>query len=181
MSKLTIAFAALMAASPAVAQEARHSASYGPVFAEYGWVADVEADFALPADAHFRHSFDVAERTEDGRNRGIESAARFINMHARAGVPADRIEVAIVIHGQAVNDVLGAEAYTARHDGAENPSAGLVRALLDQGVRIVVCGQSVAGLGVDETADLIPGVQTALSAMTAHALLQQQGYTVNPF
>tara|TARA_Y100000588_G_scaffold170524_1_gene184375 strand:+ start:507 stop:614 length:108 start_codon:yes stop_codon:yes gene_type:complete len=28
---------------------------------------------------------------------------------------------------------------------------------------------------------LIPGVQMALSAMTAHAQLQQQGYTLNPF
>ena len=30
-------------------------------------------------------------------------------------------------------------------------------------------------------ADLIPGVELALSAMTAHAQLQQAGYTVNPF
>ncbi|VVS99449.1 hypothetical protein ERY430_40383 [Erythrobacter sp. EC-HK427] len=29
--------------------------------------------------------------------------------------------------------------------------------------------------------DLIEGVEMALSAMTAHALLQQQGYTINPF
>jgi hypothetical protein len=28
---------------------------------------------------------------------------------------------------------------------------------------------------------LIPGVKMALSAMTAHAQLQQQGYTLNPF
>jgi len=31
------------------------------------------------------------------------------------------------------------------------------------------------------TEDLLPGVKMAVSAMTAHALLQQQGYTVNPF
>jgi intracellular sulfur oxidation DsrE/DsrF family protein len=48
-------------------------------------------------------------------------------------------------------------------------------------VRIILCGQSAAGLGLDETADLLPGVEVALSAMTAHALLQQDGYTVNPF
>ena len=29
--------------------------------------------------------------------------------------------------------------------------------------------------------DLLPGIEVGLSAMTAHALLQQQGYTVNPF
>jgi hypothetical protein len=32
-----------------------------------------------------------------------------------------------------------------------------------------------------KTEDLLPGVEMALSAMTAHALLQQQGYTFNPF
>ena len=29
--------------------------------------------------------------------------------------------------------------------------------------------------------DLLPGVEMSLSAMTAHALLQQDGYTLNPF
>ena len=43
-----------------------------------------------------------------------------------------------------------------------------------------MCGQSAAGQGVKKT-DLLPGVELALSAMTAHALLQQQGYTLNPF
>jgi hypothetical protein len=28
---------------------------------------------------------------------------------------------------------------------------------------------------------ILPGVEMALSAMTAHALLLQQGYTLNPF
>jgi intracellular sulfur oxidation DsrE/DsrF family protein len=52
--------------------------------------------------------------------------------------------------------------------------------MLDQGVRFILCGQSGAAYGIRQE-DLIPGVETALSAMTAHALLQQRGYTVNPF
>ena len=62
----------------------------------------------------------------------------------------------------------------------ENGSAAMVRAMLDHGVRFIVCGQSAAGIGVANE-DLVPGVEMALSAMTAHALLQQRGYTVNPF
>jgi hypothetical protein len=31
------------------------------------------------------------------------------------------------------------------------------------------------------TSDLIEGVEMALSAMTAHAVLQRQGYALNPF
>ena len=143
----------------------------GPVIEDYGPVADVDTTIAIPGDAVFRHSFDVSTRADDGEpNRTLVSAARFINMHARAGVDMDNIKVAVVVHGQAVHDVSG-----------ESPgSKALVAALVDHGVSIIVCGQSAAYYGV-ATADLLPGVEMALSAMTAHALLQQQGYTLNPF
>ena len=43
-----------------------------------------------------------------------------------------------------------------------------------------ICGQSASVYGV-KAEHLIEGVELELSAMTAHALLQQRGYTVNPF
>jgi intracellular sulfur oxidation DsrE/DsrF family protein len=52
--------------------------------------------------------------------------------------------------------------------------------MLDHGVRFIVCGQSASVYNVAKD-DLVPGVEMNLSAMTAHAQLQQQGYTVNPF
>jgi len=85
-----------------------------------------------------------------------------------------------VVHGSAVYDVLTDEARAARDFGEVNPSGDMVRAMLDEGVRFIVCGQSAAGQGVSQ-ADLMEGTEMALSAMTAHALLQQRGYTVNPF
>jgi intracellular sulfur oxidation DsrE/DsrF family protein len=147
------------------------SFSTGPAIDEYGPVADVDVTFPIPNDVVLRHSFDVAEQADDGKlNRTLVSVARFINMHARAGIDANRIEVAVVVHGKAVHDV-STEA---------SSSTGLVAALIDHGVSIIVCGQSAAYYGV-MTDDLLPGVEMALSAMTAHALLQQQGYTLNPF
>ena len=143
----------------------------GPVFDSYGPVADVEMTYPIPAGATFRHSFDVAERADDGEpNATLVSAARFLNMHARAGVDPGRIELAVVVHGSAVHDV----------SGPDSASAELVQLLIEQGVTIVVCGQSAAYRNVDAD-DLLPGVKLALSAMTAHALLQQKGYTLNPF
>ncbi len=118
-----------------------------------------------------RHSFDVVKRAEEGElKRTLVSAARFINMHARAGVDLDNIKAAVVVHGTAVRDV-SSEAPT---------SAKLVAALIDHSVHFFVCGQSAAYYGVTAD-DLLPGVEMALSAMTVHALLQQQGYTLNPF
>ena len=166
-----IALLSLLMILPCIAQADLSSFTTGPVIENYGPVADVDVTLPVPKDAVFRHSFDVGEGAQDGElNRTLVSAARFINMHARAGVDADNIKVAVVVHGKAVHDV----------SSEASGSAGLVAALIDQGVRIIVCGQSAAYYDVT-TDDLLPGVEMALSAMTAHALLQQQGYTLNPF
>lgn len=176
---LPAALAAMLAATPLAAQN--DSFHPGPVIAEFGPVASVETDMAIPADAEFHVAFDVSEAAEPGEiNRTFVSAARFINMHAEAGVPSDRIHVAIVVHGGASLDVTDAAFYAAHNEGAENASAAAVATLLAHGVAIYQCGQSAAAHGI-ANGDLLPGVQMALSAMTAHALLQQQGYTLNPF
>jgi len=156
---------------PGIAQADFSSFSAGPAIEDYGPVADVDVTLPVPEDAEFRHSFDVSTRAEDGElNRSLVSAARFINMLARAGVDAEHVEIAVVVHGGAVYDVSG--------DGPF--SADLVATLIDHGVRIIVCGQSAAYYDV-KTEDLLPGVEMAVSAMSTHALLQQQGYTLNPF
>lgn len=173
------ALALALLAAPAMAQDLSAFRT-GPVFEDFGPHAPVEGIGEVPADTEFAVAFDVSEAAKDGeRNRGFESAARFINMHVAHGVPEDNIRIAVVVHGKAVNDLLGAEGRTA-HELGENGSAAMIQAMLDHGVRFIVCGQSAAAYGVTQD-QLIPGVEMSLSAMTAHALLQQRGYTVNPF
>lgn len=143
----------------------------GPVFTDYGPVADVDVTMPIPPDTALMHSFDVSTpASTNDPNSTLVSAARFVNMHAKAGIPVEHIRVAVIVHGKAVKDVAD--------EGST--SAGLVAALTGRGVRIIVCGQSAAYYDV-ATEDLLPGVEMALSAMTAHAVLQQQGYTLNPF
>ena len=96
--------------------------------------------------------------------KGEQFAPEYMALNPKAVVPT-------LVHGGAVKDLLASE---------DNPSREMVQQLLDYGVRFIVCGQSAAGQGIAQD-DLIPGVEMALSAMTAHALLQQRGYTVNPF
>jgi intracellular sulfur oxidation DsrE/DsrF family protein len=167
------ALAGLLLAAPAIAQTPNRDAfTTGPVFEDFGPHAPVEGGEPLPSFSRFAIAFDVATAADDGtRNRGFESAARFINMHVAAGVPEDRIALAVVVHGKATLDLTTREG---------NASADMVEAMLARGVRFIVCGQSAAAYGVKK-ADLIEGVELHLSAMTAHALLQQDGYTVNPF
>ncbi|WP_375202220.1 DsrE family protein [Hyphococcus sp.] len=164
--------------SPAFAQS--DAFSPGPVFEDYGAVADIDATFDVPKGMAFKVSFDVREAGEAGaRNRRLETAARFINMHARAGVPEKKMKLALVIHGKAVNDVTKAAHYE-EAVGGENANAPMLAALMEKGVRVIICGQSAAYYHVTNE-DLLPGVEMAPSAMTAHAVLQQEGYTLNPF
>jgi len=172
------AFLSCFATAPVIAGE--DSFTPGPIFEEFGPIAEVDANYAIPAEAHFKVSLDTNKQADVGTlHRTLVSAARFVNMHARAGVPVENIKVAVVVHGGATKDVTNA-AYYSEAVGGENANAALIKALTEQGVQIVVCGQSAAYYDVGRD-DLLPGVQMALSAMTAHALLQQDGYTLNPF
>lgn len=168
--------------SPALAQDApRPGFHTGTVITGFGPVATVEGREPLPPSATFSVAFDVAESAKPGSiNRTLESAARFINMHAEAGVPRDAVRVAVVVHGPASFDLTNAAAYAKKHDGAANANLAAIAALIENGAEIHLCGQSAVGQGI-KAGDLAPGVKLQLSAMTAHALLQQKGYTINPF
>ncbi|MEH6702560.1 DsrE family protein [Parasphingorhabdus sp.] len=177
---LLVALLPLLAlAQPASAQ--MENFKPGPVFEEFGPIAPVQQSEPVAIDSMFKVSFDVAKAADpDKLNRTIESAARFINMHVAAGVPEQNIRLAIVVHGGASFDLTHQEFFAAHKDGATNASAAAIAQLQEHGVKFYLCGQSAAAHGISN-ADLLPGVQMSLSAMTAHALLQQQDFTINPF
>ncbi|MBL4602405.1 MAG: DsrE family protein [Emcibacteraceae bacterium] len=153
----------------------------GPVFHDFANTATVDVDISIPKDHKFKVSFDASKQGQNGKlNQTFNSAARFINMHVAAGVPIKNIDIAIVIHGTATLDLLKNKAYKAAHNGVKNVNIKMIKALMDNGVKFYLCGQSAAYRAVDKK-DLIPGVKLVLSAMTAHALLQDEGYTLNPF
>ena len=170
MKRLICALVAITLSSPALAgPEQFHP---GTAIPDFGQIASIEGAIEIPADTVFKVSFDVAKAAEPGAvNRSFDSLARFINMHVEAGIAAEQIQLALVVHGGASADL------TVRED---NTSAALIATLIEHGVTIQLCGQSAAYYDIT-TDDLLPGVEMALSAMTAHALLQQNGYTLNPF
>ncbi len=146
----------------------------------FGRYYDIELAQPIESDVSFRVAFDVGNGAEQGSfSRYINSAARLNNMLLAHGVTEDRIQLAVVVHGAASYDVQREEAYKER-SGENNGSAPLITALIEQGVRVIVCGQSATHLGVTQE-QLIPGVEMAVSAMAAHAQLQQDHYTLNPF
>lgn len=173
-----LVLAALIAAPAAAQVPAFHP---GPVFADIAPIATIASDMAIPPGAVFKVTYDVTAQSPVGTpNRAFETSARFINGHVEAGVPEADINVAYVVHGKAIIDLLNAQAYAARSGGKTNATAALVAKLLAHRVNFYVCGQSAVGQGIAKT-DLLPGVKMAISASSAHALLGMQGHTLIPF
>lgn len=164
---------AALGAMPAGMQKDGYIKDYGPF-------VRVQEDWPVSRDTEFKVVFDLAKAAAPGEiNKTILAAARFINMHVDAGFSPDKINVVVVVHGSGGDDV-GNDEYYEEKTLHKNVNAPLVKALADKGVQFIVCGQSAAFYGMAKT-DFLPEVQMALSAMTAHAVLQQSGYTLNPF
>lgn len=154
----------------------------GPVVANFGPVFAPPKDaYNLAPDKRYKVSMDVS-RTGDfpeDRNRSMESAARFLNMHARNSIEPENIQFALIVHGPATKDLLTDEAYSSRYE-EPNPNTAMLEELRQAGVKIYLCSQSAAykKFAWDE---FNPAVTIAVSAMTAHVRLQQEGYTLIPF
>lgn len=167
---------ALTAPSLASAADTRS----GTAVPSYGKTYAVDVTMAMPKGFVLKHSFDRSQGAEPGTiNKDIESAARLMNMNHLAGVPLKNINIAVVVHGSAIFDVSN-NAFYKKRTGKDSANAGLIKELLNAGVRVIVCGQSAMGRGLPKS-EMIPGVELALSAMNAHMVLQQEGYSLNPF
>lgn len=154
----------------------------GPIIKDYGKVWKIEnTDYNTPKDMEYKVVFDIMDSPKDPSelNKSIETAARFLNMHAQSGVPPENMKVALVVHNKASKDIITDSAYKERY-GIDNPNAKMVSQLLDAGVDFVFCGQSSVSRNfpIEET---IEGVQLSLSAMTALIQLQNQGYRLIKF
>lgn len=152
-------------------------ATPGPVIQDFGAVFEVQGlEVPVDTDRDYRIVFDVAQSPagSDGVNPYLNSVARFLNMHARAGVPRERMELAVVLHGSAGKDALQPGPYRERL-GAENPNVELIEQLAAAGVEFYICGQTAMSRGLPND-ELLPEIRMALSAMTARAMLQAKGY-----
>ncbi len=168
----------LLVFSQGLAQEKKA----GPVITEFGKVWPIDnPEFKTEKDRDFKVVFDIMSSPEnhDQINASIETAARFLNMHAQHGIPIDKLKVALVVHNKASKDIMTPEAYTERY-GVSNPNFELITALIDAGAEVIFCGQSSLSRDVP-TENIIEGVQMSLSAMTAIIQLTDQNYTLIKF
>ena len=178
MKGVLLSLAWLLAACCIQAQDDRT----GPVINGFGphWKIS-DPTYSTDRSKTFKAVFDVMNSPENHEqiNPWIETAARFLNMHASAGVPVNQLHVALVVHNKASKDLLDDTHYMERF-GVSNPNTALLRSLMDKGARIIFCGQSshAREIPIEET---VNGVQLSLSAMTALIQLQDEGYRLIKF
>lgn len=154
----------------------------GPIISDFGKVHQIDnPDFKTNTDAEFKVVFDIMDSPDSHTeiNKTIETAARFLNMHAQSGVPKSQLKVALVVHNKASKDIIQNEAYKNRY-GVSNPNFDMVKDLMNAGVEVILCGQSSKSRNFPKD-QLIPGAKISLSAMTALIQLQNEGYQLIKF
>ena len=171
---------ALVVAQPRPVSDTAMTQS-GPVVQSTGRSVHVSnATFKIPDGHDFKAVWVIDRADTAAPNQQLTTIARYLNIHARHGIPKERVHAAAVVHGSGWMSLLSDSAYGARFGSASNPSKQLVEELLASHVQLVLCGQTAGFRGV-KRAELLPGVQLAISAMTALNVFQTQGYQFNPW
>ena len=137
--------------------------------------------FAVPTNLSYKVSWDinVGSPKPGEANEKFEVPPRFLNQSVAIGVARANIQLAVVVHGSAADELLANDEYRTRK-GVDNPNIALLEEMSKAGVRIILCGQTVANRKMPRD-KILPFVLIAPSAAWAHAVLQQQGFRTNPF
>jgi intracellular sulfur oxidation DsrE/DsrF family protein len=146
----------------------------------YGEFKSVENP-TFKSNESYKVVFDVYTSDDDlsKLNRGINTVARFINMHLDSGVKKENLDIALVLHGKAGKDILNNTKYQQKFN-LKNPNEALINELNKFGVQVIVCGQTL-GFNQYQRSDILANVKVSLSAMSALLSLQQSGYSLINF
>ncbi len=150
-----------------------------PVVKRYGKVVQLPNAAQQPRDGS-KICVDVTKGGEPGElNSAIEKVAKFVNIYHGAGKRPAELRLAVVLHGDATLAALNGDVYAKRFGTSENPNFDCLHELHEAGVEIYVCGQSLISQGAQPD-DVVVFVDVAVSALTALANLQADGYGYLP-
>jgi len=150
-----------------------------PMIAGYGGVVTVSNAVEKPRPGAKLLLDVTAAGPADAANKGLERAARLLNLYGISGLKASDLKLVVVLHGEATRTVLNEEFSQQRFGVAQNPNLMLIRKLQEAGVEIFVCGQALNYKGIPESAveKDIPIAESALSVITNR---QMDGYGYLP-
>ena len=150
-----------------------------PIIAGFGGVVVLSSAVERPRSGA-KIVFDVtADAKPSDVNKGLDRAARLLNLFGAAGLKASDVTISVVLHGEATKSALSDEFYQPRFGVERNPNLPLIRDLLKAGVEIFVCGQALNYKGFAESA-VAKEVPIADAALTVTVNRQMAGFGYFP-
>ena len=151
-----------------------------PIIEGYGGVVAV-ADAVEPPRADMKLVLDVTSEAKKPEevNKGLDRAARLLNLYGTAGLKASDISITIVLHGEATKSVLSDEAWESRLQMKHNPNLPLIRLLQKAGVEVIVCGQALSYKKI-ERGEVAGEIPVAAAALTVLLNRQADGFAYVP-
>jgi intracellular sulfur oxidation DsrE/DsrF family protein len=153
-----------------------------PVVKNYGGIFDIPYAEEKPdpsLDYNIIIEIATASDKPDSTNWALYNVARLINLHVMGGVPKEKLNVVLAIHGGAAFAVMNNETYKAKY-GVDNPTLKLFKELDQAGVKMFVCGQSIIARNIDRF-KMVPEVKVATSMLTTMTTYQLKGYAALKF
>ena len=151
-----------------------------PIIEGYGGVVAV-ADAVEPPRAGMKLVLDVTSEAKKPEevNKGLDRAARLLNLYGTAGLKASDISITVVLHGEATKSVLSDEAWESRLQMKHNPNLPLIRLLQKAGVEVIVCGQALSYKKI-ERGEVAGEIPVAAAALTVLLNRQADGFAYVP-
>ncbi|KGI78367.1 DsrE family protein [Oleiagrimonas soli] len=153
-----------------------------PVIPKFGGVhPNPGADMQPDPNADYKILVDVVTGDpSSGHQLGsLNRLARLVNLMGYAKVPQDHVHIVAVLDRQVGATALTNAAYRKFFDKkgkGENPNLPILRALKKAGVKLMICSQAMAEMGL-KNSDIDPSVTVTLSALTDPVIYGHRGYT----
>lgn len=151
-----------------------------PIISGFGGVVAVE-NGVEPPRAGMKVVLDVTAEAKkpDEVNKGLDRAARLLNLYGVTGLAASDVKITVVLHGEATMSVLSDAAWESRFQTAHNPNLPLIRSLRKAGVEVFVCGQALSYKKIARE-EVSSEISVAVAALTVVLNRQTDGFAYVP-
>ena len=147
------------------------------VFKSWDWVTPPAnpSPVAVKTDIAIVCRIDKDE-SKNGVGVGLIGVRRLVEGYKAVGIPEHQLHVTAVVHDDAAYWMLKDEPHRlfTKRDG-DNPNKAIVRELVESGVRVELCSQTMREHGWTKD-DVLPGVKLVRDGYPRIADLQLQGY-----
>lgn len=152
-----------------------------PVIADFGGVHPrPDVDMQLDPRADYKVFVDVMTAEPDSGKpfHSLQRLARLVNLMGYGKVPLSQVHIVALLDGDSGAAALTDEAYRRVSHGKHeaNPNLALVHALKKAGVKLMICSQAMAGMGLKDS-DIDPSVTITLSGLTDPVIYGHRGYS----